>query len=116
MRISDWSSDVCSSDLKTPRIDDYKARYERPKPCQPVLAIDAVKTRTTLPGALHPLCRAQTQCRPRRDLVFRYRHASRGFRRHMAAVKIERASCRERGGGCVTLLGDGEYYHKHQYK
>src|SRR3546814_3173204 len=71
MRISDWSSDVCSSDLKTPRIDDYKARYERPKPCQPVLAIDAVKTRTTLPGALHPLCRAQTQCRPRRDLVFR---------------------------------------------
>src|SRR3546814_18971951 len=86
MRISDWSSDVCSSDLKTPRIDDYKARYERPKPCQPVLAIDAVKTRTTLPGALHPLCRAQTQCRPPRALVFRYRPASRGIRRHMAAV------------------------------
>src|SRR3546814_19332181 len=101
MRISDWSSDVCSSDLKTPRIDDYKARYERPKPCQPVLAIDAVKTRTTLPGALHPLCRAQTQCRPRRDLVFRYRHASRGIRRHMAAVN-GRSEERRVGKACVS--------------
>src|SRR3546814_2763442 len=37
MRISDWSSDVCSSDLYAPRADNAVFRYWRPSPRQTIL-------------------------------------------------------------------------------
>src|SRR3546814_1795422 len=61
MRISDWSSDVCSSDLTAPTRDIGRRprpwavplARDRPYLCSTVRASDALRARLLLPSPLH---------------------------------------------------------------
>src|SRR3546814_2532290 len=77
MRISDWSSDVCSSDLRPPASRTGTAAAARPAGGDPAAPRAAARRRLLL--------------RLRRGDRFELRRAPRG-----ALLQIGRASCRER--------------------
>src|SRR3546814_11300637 len=87
MRISDWSSDVCSSDLPDARRLDDVARPAR----QRVLAIEP-----DIERAPHITLRSRAEAREL--LHFGQRHRAPG-------LQIGRASCRERVSVRVDLGG-----------
>src|SRR3546814_5979592 len=89
MRISDWSSDVCSSDLRLQSLMDGLARIELARLEQPRhVAIELVHARKEIDHdeTLHPDPRAD---RPREIAQF--------GRPRDVVDEIGRASCRERG-------------------
>src|SRR3546814_7136620 len=88
MRISDWSSDVCSSDLGPGTIAMIQSAGSRPDVLQQILRRKQEEVAE------------RAACLPLRELSARVVDAPpvRGF---AAAIEIGRASCRERVGKYV---------------
>src|SRR3546814_16395675 len=107
MRISDWSSDVCSSDLVTRRVDGQARRLVE----DDGLAIDEQNSVMKQgQGAFFRKCRAAIDARAasyrawrawRTGGMRRIRRAEGGWNGSMSRAEIGRASCRERGCQCV---------------
>src|SRR3546814_7135797 len=99
MRISDWSSDVCSSDLRV----EAEARAKRELDERPALELRRMLKRA--PVIDHDNTRAGTAQR-RAELLQSYRFARPGFAEHrdiMVARRIfERSEERRVGKACVS--------------
>src|SRR3546814_19972273 len=117
MRISDWSSDVCSSDLKarrTVRADSRSAACRTDRPCRPQAAGEE-----RVPGAAQPpfqdssglgACEERSavgdERAARAELATVRAHQCRdrtGLAGACRAAYIGRASCRERGCRFVSV-------------
>src|SRR3546814_2077763 len=99
LRISDWCSDVCSSDLSAHRACDASARWH--EPCREGICRGAGPRRSRCP---HPvtLCRGRvaTEAGPPGQSLF----SRRGVRRHIAS------SGNAAGGAQAALVRhDGQY-------
>src|SRR3546814_3080284 len=84
MRISDWSSDVCSSDLKTTLFQLVQRFYD---PQQGVEKVDGTPLPKVDPAAL----RARIAVVPQESVIF-----AASARDNLRYGQIGRASCRER--------------------
>src|SRR3546814_11476315 len=94
LRISDWSSDVCSSDLVVPKLgfDVFGARLKNVD-----LAVDAVAAPFDIHGALVVLFDNDRVARQLDDLVvgqrieiaLRDRHIDRAYRQARRALRVE---------------------------
>src|SRR3546814_19485426 len=110
MRISDWSSDVCSSDLFSTNVTNAKSfgRYA-PTPGVVVIAPDAAQN--PMPGATtylyHRFAAAGNRDNETNSNVYDIMLGFRGTVNDTIDIdagvryKIGRASCRERGGQYV---------------
>src|SRR3546814_5332973 len=92
MRISDWSSDVCSSDLKGPDVQamlDVIARHHPADIHQPLVALKEATWRlmhSYVHGGIRPVVQS----------LVAFPHHEAGSLLINANGKIGRASCRER--------------------
>src|SRR3546814_14034372 len=95
MRISDWSSDVCSSDLMDELQEEDKVLVGRARRIQKFLGQNFIVAEkfTGEPGSVVPL----------RDTIEAFDRVCKGEFDHLPeqAFKIGRASCRER---CVSTF------------
>src|SRR3546814_3787737 len=96
MRISDWSSDVCSSDLQTDVLD----RHARDAPCE-IRRIDAAVEHACKPVQRRIRIAAAHGFMQRRDLVVEIlallvKAAQPAANQLFEHAEIGRASCRER--------------------
>src|SRR3546814_19735354 len=108
MRISDWSSDVCSSDL---RRAGFRQGVDRCAPALSVRALGAAVREIQLRGAQRRVARIRT-VRPRRRCIHR---CGKGSRRPLRAcrqgldldrksvVSGKRVSVRVNLGGCPSI-------------
>src|SRR3546814_3845855 len=91
MRISDWSSDVCSSDLRLPVLDVQRAADDVPVAAQHVVAAAGQPLVEGRPQPVHGLeleALAQLARRPRRD-VERHHAQVAEARLDVAALLVE---------------------------
>src|SRR3546814_13707502 len=99
MRISDWSSDVCSSDLHSPALlllADPQAQHPSGSPA---------RCGDQRQPEVLPRHRLGTPCPARQGKCLRLCRLLYGVRgaRTLCRGEIGRASCRERGGPDVTI-------------
>src|SRR3546814_14263860 len=102
MRISDWSSDVCSSDLPDQCAFRHGGIHSKAPACLLVGAVDAVESDATIearqawpPFAHHRTIMAWASSREQ--------HSGGGGGERKSVVEGKRASVRVTLGGCATI-------------